>query len=56
MQSTSTASKLDKVTIKDWSLALILIGLLFTFGGLLILPKDFKVGVQTLAFFGPRAS
>lgn len=50
MESTSTVSKLDKVTFKDWLLALI--GLLFTLSGLLIIQNDFKVGITTLAFFG----
>ncbi len=46
----TTVSKLDKVTFKDWLLALI--GLLFTLGGLLIIKKDFKTGITTLALFG----
>lgn len=50
MAGTSTVSKLDKVTFKDWLLALI--GLLFTLGGLLIIRNDFEVGITTLAFFG----
>jgi hypothetical protein len=50
MVEASTVSKLDKITFKDWLLALI--GLLFTLGGLLIIQKDFKVGITALAFFG----
>lgn len=51
MKSVSPPSKFDEVTAKDWLLALI--GLFFTLGGLLTLPKDFRVGITTLAFFGP---
>jgi hypothetical protein len=50
MAETSQVSKLDRVTFKDWLLALI--GLLFTLGGLLIIRNDFNVGITTLAFFG----
>ena len=49
MANQSPTSKLDKVTFKDWSLALI--GLLFTLSGLLIIKDDFKLGITILAFF-----
>ena len=43
-------SQLDKVTVKDWMLAAV--GFMFTLAGLLIIRRDFKVGITTLAFFG----
>lgn len=45
-----TASKLDKITFKDWLLAAI--GGTFTLGGLLIIRKDFNTGIVTLVLFG----
>lgn len=45
-----TASRLDKITLQDWALAVI--GGLFTLGGLLMLRNDFKTGIVTLVFFG----
>lgn len=45
-----TPSPLDRITFQDW--ALVVIGGLFTLGGLLILRNDFKTGLVTLAFFG----
>ncbi len=41
---------LDRITFQDW--ALVVIGGLFTLGGLLIITRDFKTGIVTLAFFG----
>jgi hypothetical protein len=51
MPDASSTSTLDKVTFRDWLLALI--GLLFTLAGLLILPTNPKVGIASLALFGP---
>lgn len=43
-------SELDKVTLKDWLLAVI--GGLFVLGGLVIIRRDFNTGIVTLVFFG----
>lgn len=44
-------SNLDKVSFKDWLLALI--GLAFTLAGLFILTRDTRTGITTLVVFGP---
>ena len=44
------ASALDRIRLQDWLLAAV--SLLFTLGGLLIIGRDFKTGVVTLALFG----
>ena len=41
---------IERITFPDW--ALVVIGGLFTLGGLLIIGRDFKTGIVTLAFFG----
>jgi hypothetical protein len=43
-------SPLDRISAQDWALAVI--GGLFTLGGVLIIGRDFKTGIVTLAFFG----
>jgi hypothetical protein len=45
-----TASKLDRITFKDWLLAAI--GLAFTLAGLFIIRRDFNTGISTLVLFG----
>lgn len=47
-------SKLPGPGIRDW--LLLAIGVVFVAMGLIILPSDLKVGVVTLAFFGPCAA
>ena len=51
MNPTPMTSPLDKITLRDWLLALT--SLLFTLGSLVIMWSDFKVGLSTLAIFGP---
>jgi len=41
---------LDKITFKDWLLALI--GLFFILSGVFIIQKDFNTGITVLVFFG----
>lgn len=41
---------LDRISFQDWALAVI--GGLFTLAALVIIRKDFKTGIVTLAFFG----
>jgi len=50
MAPTDSASQLDRISFQDWALAVI--GGLFTLGGLVIIGRDFKTGIVTLAFFG----